>query len=95
MAEYDEEQGSEFLDFDAINATAPIQKKYEDPDEEYAGEWGYSLVKSLRGRTVGRRLKRNLFKFGGFQISCSFALLVICILLGECLHWEVLFFDLI
>jgi hypothetical protein len=34
------------------------------PDAEFEGELGYSLIKALRGKTVGRRLKRNLFKFG-------------------------------
>jgi hypothetical protein len=48
-------------------------------DALYEGEWGYSLIKSLRGKTVGRRLRRKLFKFGVFQVLCGIALLVIAI----------------
>lgn len=48
-------------------------------DEEYEGEWGYSLIKALRGKTVGRRLRRKLFKYGCFQLFCGFALFVISI----------------
>jgi hypothetical protein len=48
-------------------------------DEEYEGEWGYSLIKALRGKSVGRRLRRKLFKFGFFQLICGFALFVISI----------------
>jgi hypothetical protein len=46
-------------------------------DEEYEGEWGYGLMKSLRGKTVGRRLRRKLFKYGCIQLISGFALLVI------------------
>lgn len=78
MAEYDEERGSEILDFDAIAAAPTVnKKKSNDPDAEFDGEWGYSLIKSLRGKTTGRRLKRNLFKFGMICTICGFALSVI------------------
>lgn len=52
-------------------------------DEEYEGEWGYALIKALRGKTVGRRLRRKLFKYGCFQVICGFALFVIAIEEGE------------
>jgi hypothetical protein len=45
-----------------------IQRK---EDEEYEGEWGYALIKALRGKSVGRRLRRKLFKFGLVQILCG------------------------
>jgi hypothetical protein len=48
-------------------------------DEEYEGEWGYGLVKALRGKTVGRRLRRKLFKYGAFQLFCGFPLFMIAI----------------
>ena len=48
-------------------------------DALYEGEWGYSLIKALRGKTVGRRIRRKLFKFGSVQLFCGIALLVIAI----------------
>jgi len=51
-------------------------------DEEYEGEWGYGIIKMLRGKTVGRRLRRKLFKFGAIEILCGFAMLVLAILEG-------------
>ncbi len=54
----------------------------KDPEAEYEGEFGYALIKALRGRSVGRRLKRNLFKFGCFLLICNFALLIITIEAG-------------
>lgn len=46
-------------------------------DAQYEGEWGYALIKALRGKTVGRRIRRKLFKFGMFQLICGFALMMI------------------
>jgi hypothetical protein len=51
----------------------------DNPDAEFEGEFGFALLKALRGNSVGRRLKRNLFKFGCFQLICNFALLMITI----------------
>jgi hypothetical protein len=77
MAESSEDDASVILDFDGVNSTTiHIQ---ESPDAEYEDEWGYSLVKSLRGKSSGRRLKRKLFKFSVFQLICGFALLIITI----------------
>lgn len=45
-----------------------------------SGELGYNLIKSLRGRTSGRKLKRTIFKFGIIQLICGTSLTVITIL---------------
>ena len=50
----------------------------------YLGELGYSLIKSLRGRTSGRKLKRTIFKFGIIQLICGTSLTVITILACMC-----------
>lgn len=65
------------LDFEGTQA--PVY----NPDEEFEGEFGYSLVKALRGKTVGRRLKRKLFKFAVIEFFCGFALLIIAIEICE------------
>ena len=57
--------------------------EYKKPDADYEGELGYSLVKSLRGKSTGRRFKRNLFKYGFFQLTCGGALTVICAIEGS------------
>lgn len=54
-----------------------IQRK---EDEEYEGEWGYALIKALRGKSVGRRLRRKLFKFGLVQILCGIPVTVMAYL---------------
>lgn len=64
-------------DFGDVHSKAVHLK--DNPDAEYEGEFGYALLKALRGKTVGRRLKRNIFKFGVFQLLCNFALLNITI----------------
>lgn len=69
-------EGSVILDFDGVNSTAVHFAA--SPDAEYEGEVGYSLVKSLRGKSAGRRLKRKLFKFGFFELACGFSLFIIC-----------------
>lgn len=57
-----------------------LEEAQRKEDEEYEGEWGYSLVKALRGRTVGRRLRRKLFKFGVIEILCGFPLSILAYL---------------
>ena len=73
VSEYDEEKAESKRD----------ENNYKGVDNEYEGELGYSLIKSLRGSSVGRRFKRNLFKYGFFQIFCGFALSVITITEGR------------
>jgi hypothetical protein len=51
-----------------------------DPDEEFKDEFGYKLIKSLRGKTCGRKTKRTLFKFGFIQFLCGIPLLILSIL---------------
>lgn len=53
---------------------------HNNDDKKFEGEFGYSLVKALRGKTTGRRLKRALFKFGCFQFFCNFPLFIMTIL---------------
>jgi hypothetical protein len=48
-----------------------------DPDKEYAEEFGYSIVLALRGKNVGRRFKRTLFKFGMQLLLTGLALIII------------------
>lgn len=52
-------------------------------DEDFENEIGYSLIKALRGYSVGRRLKRKLFKFALVEVICGFALSVIRIMEGN------------
>ena len=47
------------------------------PDVEFGNEIGYSLVVSLRGRTTGRRLKRNLFCLGAIQLLVGTIVIII------------------
>jgi hypothetical protein len=72
-------------DFDDINQIDPevqerirrkkmVEEMQRRDDEEYANEWGYGLIKSLRGKSVGRRLRRKLFKFGIIQLFCGIPL---------------------
>ena len=46
------------------------------PDVEYDGELGYSLIRTMRGRTTGRRLKRDLFKQGLSQFFVSVGMII-------------------
>ena len=67
-------------DIDVLRAKRRMRLELQQrEDEQYEGEWGYSLVKALRGKTVGRRFRRKLFKYGCFQLICGFALLMIVI----------------
>ena len=69
--------------FDEENAIRKKRRKQIEllkrEDDEYEGEWGYALMKALRGKSVGRRLRRKLFKFGVFQVFCGFPLLILAI----------------
>lgn len=67
-----------------------IYERQLKEDELYAGELGYSLLKALRGRSVGRRLRRKFFKYFVIQFLCGFSLLVIAI--HEC---KIFFFQLL
>ena len=40
-------------------------------DKDFENEFSYTLIRLLRGNTVGRRLKRSLFKYGIFQLGCG------------------------
>eukprot|EP01031_Cornospumella_fuschlensis_P030156 gene30156-36428_t len=82
------------LDFDHISQFEPQEidarqrrrqliEAQRREDEEYEGECGYLLMRALRGKTVGRRLRRKLFKFGLAQLFCGFPLWVMAILETE------------
>jgi hypothetical protein len=85
--EYEEDDDEESaLGFEDISKFDPQNKDRRKQlemmariDEEYEGEWGYALIKALRGKTAGRRLRRKLFKYGCFQLFCGFALFIIAI----------------
>lgn len=75
----DDESDDDDIVFGAEGAHSKAVHKKNDADAEFEGEFGYALLKALRGKSVGRRLKRNIFKFGCFQLLCNFALLMITI----------------
>lgn len=45
--------------------------------DEYDGECGYWCVKLFKGKTVGRKLKRNILRCGLYHFVCSLALLLV------------------
>ena len=67
-------------------------RKGWDPDKEYDGELGYDLVRSLRGKNVGRRFKRTLFKFG-LQLFLEGLALFIIACMTDTQFSEIPFFD--
>lgn len=79
----DDDEDEDDINFYDENQSRAANKKESNPESEYEGEFGYSLIKALRGKSVGRRLKRNIFKFGVCQLLCNFALLIITILESE------------
>lgn len=78
----DEDEISEYDDVEKAESKR-AENSYRVVDNDYEGELGYSLIKSLRGNTVGRRFKRNLFKYGFFQIFCGIALSALTIIEGN------------
>lgn len=74
-----------FDDLNAINSESEqrrrkrqmLEEMQRKEDEEFEGEWGYALIKALRGKSVGRRLRRKLFKFGVIEILCGIPVTVI------------------
>ena len=52
-------------------------RNWVDPDILYQDEFGYWLVKLLRGSTCGRILKRCVFKIAMVGLVCSIAIFVI------------------
>lgn len=78
-------------DIDVLRAKRRMRLELQQrEDEQYEGEWGYSLVKAIRGKTVGRRLRRKLFKYGCFQLISGFALLVISVEACKFTFWHVI-----
>jgi hypothetical protein len=75
----DEDDDEDDIVFNAEGGHSRAVNVKDNPDAEFEGEFGFALLKALRGNTVGRRLKRNLFKFGCFQLICNFALFMITI----------------
>ena len=49
------------------------------PEEDYENECGYWLIKMFRGRTLGRRLKRELFKLSLFELLTGTVMLILTI----------------
>lgn len=80
-----------FDDVSAINSTSDKRKRKQQildeiqrrEDEEFEGEWGYALIRSLRGKSVGRRLRRKLFKFGMVEILCGVPVTIMAYLAGQ------------
>lgn len=57
-----------------------LEEMQRREDEQFEGEWGYAIIKAIRGKTVGRRLRRKLFKYGLVELFCGFALTVIALM---------------
>jgi hypothetical protein len=49
------------------------------PEEDYENECGYWLIKLFRGRTLGRRLKRELCKLSLFELLTGTVMLTLTI----------------
>jgi len=71
--ESDEEEDEE----DGYVGAGSNRRRWVNPDILYQDEFGYWLVKLLRGSTSGRRIKRCVFKIAVVGIVCSIALIVI------------------
>ena len=63
-------------DDDASTSSAVEVRRAFIPEVEYDGEFGYSLIRAMRGRSTGRRLKRDLFKQGLAQVCVSIGLMI-------------------
>ncbi len=59
-------------------------RKHSYYDAHYSNEFGYGLIQALRGDSIGRQIKREVFVFGIIQ------LLVITILLSHSLTYYLL-----
>lgn len=81
--ESDEEES---IIFAKKGRNSKVVNRQQDPDIEFDGEFGYSLVKALRGRSIGRKIKRNLFKLGCFEFICGITLLILTI--EACMYVE-------
>ena len=54
-----------------------------EADDLLEDECCYCLYKTLRGRNIGRKLKRKFFKFCIAELVCGFGILVIAAYEGE------------
>lgn len=52
-------------------------------EDEFDGEFGYWLIQLFQGRTTGRKIKREILKFGLLQLVCGFALIVTTAMASE------------
>ena len=50
-----------------------------DNEDEFDGELGYFLVKMLRGTTLGRQIKREVFKLSIYHLLWGFILFIISV----------------
>lgn len=67
-------------DFDYHDDEERRNADWIDPDVLFGDEFGYWLVKLLRGPSVGRRIKRCVFKIMVVTVVCNIALLVLAYL---------------
>ena len=70
-------------DFDYEDEDDRRNADWIDPDVLYGDEFGYWVVRLLRGSTVGRRIKRCVFKIMVVTVVCNIALLVIAYLVDQ------------
>ena len=77
----DDDEESVISEAEIRNVTVDFPESVKDleNDDEYDGECGYWLITLLRGRTTGRKLKRNIFKVGLSQGLSGFILLCITV----------------
>ena len=79
-------------DFDD-ELSAQVQLDIEDDfgpineDDEYQHELGYFMILLLRGDTVGRQLKQDIFKLGFFHLYCGIPMFIICCVEDDKYDW--------
>lgn len=73
--EDEEENNSVVIDFETGDASdGSAGELVLGPEDEFEGEFGYSYFKLFTGNSTGRKLKRDVFKFGLTQLVCGLAL---------------------
>lgn len=71
----DDSSGSEVQGMDNLDLEFPEHPGDLQNDDIYGDEFGWWIVVMLRGKSTGRRLKRDIFKAGLFQCVCGSVLL--------------------
>ena len=72
----DDDDESVVLDFEKESGNSDSDLVL-NPDDEYDGQCGYGCYKLFRGRTSGRKMKRELLRIGIWELCCGLSLTVI------------------